>query len=317
MKYEILGSAICNRLLALMRGDTSIDLSGASVDGIRAYAYSMLEGGGSASALHCDDSGEVVVVYQKIGAIPYGVKRADVRAQLKRSDGVIAFFTKNNERIVSAITYRGAVDVEEVRKLALRCAEVQRERDSQRNQVYKLGDLYTRRMGTLTAKQAKALCNQIVRDYKLPAKAFDVDFTERYQRTMGKCFTLPFDALRAQPAFTVIHCERATRTIDGISLDTLLHEWAHGIAPYEFLTNVEAHGGEFVALYLELLVKYGPQFGKTIDVTEFLENCKRLGVRIDRSNLCIDGVFDPPFAVETKTKRAPKRTNAKRRKADL
>lgn len=304
MQYDVIGAMPARRMLEMFKYVPVADFEHVERYGLDVSNYSY-KSSLAASLLRQNDKGEVTVYYKVIGEMSLGVPANDIREALNRNDNILIFH-HGKERVYSAIAYRGGLCLDTVEALCKQISDSIRPRDSQRKKVYAFCVRVSPRFGNISEKEAVALVNKVIADYGIPKNRvlFQNDFDS--QKFDGVCYTVPFDVLHTIPAMNVINI----RNIYGMSRDTVIHELAHMVVRYEYENDSAlGHGPGFVALFIELLAKYGfekPQRTQREYVDLFVRLAEDCGVAIDKHCILIDdGWYAPKPKARIKKIRRP------------
>lgn len=293
MQYEVLGSMIFRGMFSMLKAEPIADLEYVDTRGFKVARYSYNPNGIAVSALRCNAQSEVVVPYKILGDIPQGVTLQHVRDMLKRNDGIIAIYAPKGATH-SAIAYSGELDLDVIEALCARVDESTKDRDTQRKRVYQVCHRVGRRYGMISLKDAKVLVNRICEDYNIPKNKIEFSSTLESNVADGLCYTMPFDILHIEPAFNIIAC----RGGKSMFRDTLIHEMAHLIARYEYANDSAiGHGPAFMAVYFEMLARYGYVETKLTQreaVDELMSVANEFRVKVDAHCILVDGEWYAP-----------------------
>ena len=293
MQYEVLGSMIFRGMFSMLKAEPIADLEYVDTRGFKVARYSYNPNGIAVSALRCNAQSEVVVPYKILGDIPQGVTLQHVRDMLKRNDGIIAIYAEKGA-VHSAIAYSGELDLDVVETLCAKIDASTKDRDSQRKRVYSLCHRVGRRYGMISLKDARALVDLMCVDYNIPKHKIEFRSDLESKVADGLCYTIPFDILAIEPAFNIIACRGGKL----MSRDTLAHEMAHLIARYEYANDKAiGHGPAFMAIYFELLARYGYTETKLTQreiVDELMTIANELKIKVDTHCILVDGEWYAP-----------------------
>lgn len=247
----------------------------------RAYRYSINKD--LAKGLLPKGDSKYAVAMTQLGPITLPFTQVELRAYIDECEGVIAIADRKRKQTLSALTYRGKFDPEDVAIQTMNVAKLLRSRDSQKKSVYRMDYHWEKLVGTITQKEAKTLFDRIVEEYDFPRSRCEYTVEKRFDTKLGHAITLPVDALHPETLFVSIHLE--PKIVQGkrrVCLETFLHEVAHLLQRHEYGRCPEAHGPEFVTLLGELLVKYAKDYGNKHVVTRraFVTECKTRKIEV-------------------------------------
>lgn len=104
--------------------------------GHRAYRYSVNKD--LAKGLLPKGDTKQAVAHTQLGPITLPFTQAELRARIDECDGIIAIANVKKKQTLSALTYRGEFDPEEIAIKTMNVAKLQRARDTQKKAVYRM-----------------------------------------------------------------------------------------------------------------------------------------------------------------------------------
>lgn len=294
MKFEVIGGMIASRMVDMMTLEKIDGIEHVETYGLRVSQFSYAKSAIAANKHLVSPGGEIVLRYKVLGDIPMGMQIDELKAIMKRNDRILIFWSSKKSPSYSAIAYSGELDLDMLETLCLRISNSIRDRDTQRKACYKVCHILSPVFGTVNVKQAEYLVDNMCQMYNIPRHKIEFKNNLESDVKDGCCYTIPFDSLHYEPAYNVVLC-RGNREM---SRDTLIHEMAHLIARYEYQNDsAVGHGPAFMAIYFELLARYGfnnPIASQRTMVKKYLEIAAEHKVKVDAHCILVDGEWYAP-----------------------